>query len=198
MFFSCSKGKVSRLPYYDTPDFTPLWLGDNETGGIHIIGNFSFTDQDGSQVTNNTLSGKVYAVNFFFTTCPGICPKMTGNLKKAQDAFIDDDNIKIVSFSVMPWIDSVQKLKEYEKVFSLKNGKWFLLTGNAGQIYELARKSFFAEKDAGYNSDSTEFLHTEHVLLVDSKGRLRGIYNGTLALETERMIDDINILRKEL
>ena len=197
ILFSCGKGKVSELPYYDKPDFTPLWPDEKETSEIHKVGNFSFKDQDGREVSDKKLSGNIYIASFFFTTCPGICPKMTGNLKKVQSEFINDDNVKLISFSVMPWIDSVSRLKEYENSFSLKNGKWYLATGRTSEIYELARKSFFAEEEAGFNADSTEFLHTEHVLLVDTRGHLRGVYNGTLLLDIERMIEDIKILKKK-
>src|SRR3990172_6572387 len=193
MLLSCGEKNVSELPYYDTPDFSPLWLDDDETSGIHKVGNFSITDQDGKAVSDENFSGKIYIANFFFTTCPGICPKMTGNLKKVQSAFINDDDIKLISFSVMPWVDSVSRLKEYENSFSLKNGKWYLATGKTSDIYNLARKSFFAEEEAGFNADSTEFLHTEHVLLVDKNGHLRGVYNGTLPLEIDRMIEDVEI-----
>lgn len=195
--YGCGSTRISVLPYYDKPDFTPLWVSDKEAKDIHTVSDFSFTDQDGKQITQETLKEKIYVANFFFTTCPGICPTMTKNLIKVQNTFINDDDFKIISHSVMPWSDSVQNLKNYEKTFNIKNGKWYLVTGNTSEIYELARKSYYAEEKAGYNSDSTEFLHTEHILLVDKNGHLRGIYNGTLALDAERMIDDIKILKKE-
>ncbi len=193
----CSGDKISELPYYDTPDFTPVWLSNNDADNIHRISNFSFTDQDGKQVNGSELDGNIHVANFFFTTCPGICPSMTKNLIKIQNEFAAADDIKLVSYSVMPWIDSVSNLKNYEKTFDIENGMWYLLTGSTSEIYELARKSYFAEEKAGYNSDSTEFLHTEHVLLVDRKGHIRGIYNGTLALDAERLIEDIRTLKNE-
>ncbi|MEO8514409.1 MAG: SCO family protein [Ignavibacteria bacterium] len=195
--YSCGSNKVSELPYYDKPDFTPLWVSDREAKNLHEISDFSFTDQDGKQVTKETFKGKIYLANFFFTTCPGICPTMTKNLLKLQNTFVNDIDVKIISHSVMPWSDSVKNLKEYEKTFNIKNGMWYLVTGKTSEIYELARRSYYAEEKAGYNSDSTEFLHTEHILLVDKNGHLRGIYNGTLALDAERMIEDIKILKKE-
>ncbi len=195
--YSCGSNKVSELPYYDKPDFTPQWVNDNESEKIHEISGFSFTDQDGKQVTNKELKGKIYLANFFFTTCPGICPTITKNLLKVQNEFSVDNDVRIISHSVMPWSDSVAALKNYEKTFNIKNGMWYLVTGKTAEIYELARRSYYAEEKAGYNSDSTEFLHTEHVLLVDKKGHLRGIYNGTIALDAERMINDIKILKNE-
>lgn len=196
-FPGCAENKVSELPYYDKPDFTPLWVNNNEAEKLHKISDFCFTDQDGRKITRENLNGKIYLANFFFTTCPGICPTITRNLLKVQNAFITDNDIKIISHTVMPWSDSISSLKNYEKTFSIKNGMWYLVTGNTSEIYELARKSYYAEEKAGYNSDSTEFLHTEHVLLIDRNGHLRGIYNGTIALDAERMIEDIKILKKE-
>lgn len=193
----CSDSEISKLPYYNTPDFTPAWLPGKDAEGIHKISDFSLTDQDGKQITGADLKGQIHLANFFFTTCPRICPAMTKNLLKIQKEFQKEDDIKLVSYSVMPWSDSVSSLKNYEKTFSIRNGMWYLLTGSTSEIYELARRSYFAEEKAGYNSDSTEFLHTEHVLLVDKNGHLRGIYNGTLALDAERMIEDIRILKEE-
>ncbi|MBZ0202517.1 MAG: SCO family protein [Ignavibacteria bacterium] len=195
---NCSKEHVSELPYYNSPDFTPHWLNGNESESIHKVASFSFTSQDGEIVTDKSLSGKIYLANFFFTTCPGICPTMTKNLLKVQEKFNKDNEVQLISYSVMPWVDSVSNLKNYEKAFNISGRKWHLVTGSTKEIYELARKSYFAEEEAGFNSDSTEFLHTEHILLVDKKGHLRGVYNGTLPLEIERIIDDINILKKEL
>lgn len=194
---SCSN--TGELPYYNTPDFTPLWLSKDDVSkqNIHKISDFNFTDQDGMQLTKESLNGKIYAANFFFTTCPGICPTMTRNMLKVQEAFSTNENFALVSYSVMPWADSVAALKSYEKTFGIQNGKWHLLTGSTSEIYRLARQSYFAEEVSGYNSDSTEFLHTEHILLVDKQGHLRGVYNGTLPLEIERMTDDIRVLMKE-
>jgi len=102
-----------------------------------------------------------------------------------------------LSYSVTPWIDSTQKLKKYAEFYNIIPGKWHLLTGDKSKIYELARKSYFAEEEIGFTKDSTEFLHTEHFVLVDASGRIRGIYNGTLSLETERLIGDIRKLQSE-
>ncbi len=193
----CSRKQSEGLPYYDSPDFTPLWLDANESDRMHKVAAFSLTGQNGDKVTDQSLEGKIYLANFFFTTCPGICPTMTKNLLKVQERFKGEDDIRLISYSVMPWADSVASLRNYEKTFNINGRMWYLVTGSTKEIYELARKSYFAEEEAGYNSDSTEFLHTEHVLLVDKKGHLRGVYNGTLSLEIDRIIDDINVLKKE-
>lgn len=189
---ACSQKEISVVPYYSKPDFTPQWT--RESDDIHKIDNFSFTDQDGRQVTNETLRGKIYAANFFFTTCPSVCPSMTKNLMKVQEAFKNDDEVMLLSHTVKPWYDTQEKLKNYEKSYNIQNGKWLLVTGKTNEIYSIARKSYYAEEEPGYNKDSTEFLHTEHVLLIDWNGHIRGVYNGTLTLEIDRMIEDIKTL----
>lgn len=194
---ACSDNNVNEVPYYDKPDFTPVWTSIKEADELHKVSDFKFIDQDMNEVTGAMMEGKIYAVNFFFTSCPGICPSMTRNLIRFQNAFWQDDDIKIISHTVMPEVDTREKLKEYEKNFDIINGKWFLVRGSTSEIYSIARKSYFAEEKAGYNSDSTEFLHSENVILIDRQGHIRGIYKGTLALDIERMIDDVRLLKKE-
>ena len=191
----CSK--TSKLPYYDTPDFTPLWLTHDNTEKIHKVGDFAFTDQSGMTVNNSTFENKIYVANFFFTACQSICPKMMQNVMKVQKTFEKDADVELASYSVMPWTDSVKRLSDYAKQMQIDNKKWHLMTGQKSRIYELARKSYFAEEDMGYSLDSTNFLHTEHILLVDKERHLRGVYNGTLPLEIDRLIEEKKILKME-
>ena len=118
-------------------------------------------------------------------------------MKLVQDAFEKDSNIVQLSYSVTPWIDNVAKLKTYATNNGIKSANWHLLTGNKAAIYTLARTSYFAEEDLGFTKDSSEFLHTEHILLVDKQKHIRGIYNGTLQLEIEQLIKDIHTLIKQ-
>lgn len=195
---SCQHATKKQLPYYNTPDFTPLWLNDKDkTDTLHKIAPFNFTDQDGKEVNNATVAGKIYVANFFFTSCPSICPRMMKNMKKVADSFKHDDRVKLLSYSVTPDIDSVPRLHTYAGRFDIDPSQWHLLTGRHNEIYTLARKSFFAEEAIGFNKDSTEFLHTEHFILVDGQGHLRGLYNGTVDLETQRLCEDIHSLLKE-
>ncbi|MBL7818718.1 MAG: SCO family protein [Saprospiraceae bacterium] len=199
-FLACQKKEnAATLPVYNQANFTPLWLSkkEMETDTIHRIADFSFQNQLGETVTNAQLDGKIYVANFIFTICPSICPKMQDNLDLVQKTFATDPSVLLVSHTVMPWVDSVAQLKSYGQKRNIDPKKWQLLTGDAGKIYDLARKSYFAEEEIGYAKDSTEFLHTEHVLLIDGKRRLRGVYNGTLPLEIERLIEDIKVLKRE-
>jgi len=196
IFFACNLQNKSKVPFYNSPDFKPLWLSNSEVNSkkLHSIAAFKFTDQTGKTITDNTVKGKIYVANFFFSICPSICPKMTHNLLVVQKEFASDSSVIQLSFSVMPWIDSVARLKTYAAINNIDSEKWHLLTGEAGKIYNLARQSYFAEEAIGYSRDSSEFLHTEHVLLIDSDAHLRGVYNGTLPLEIDRLIEDIKIL----
>ncbi len=202
MLGACTKksAEVERLPYYNTPDFTPVFLAspsEVDESIPHQISSFSLTDQDGEVVTEKDIEGKIHVANFIFTSCGSICPTMTRHLKLVQDEFRNDDNVVLLSYSVTPWIDTVKKLGEFADKYGIDSSNWHLLTGNKGEIYTLARQSYFAEEDLGFTRDSTEFLHTEHVLLIDKDKRIRGIYNGTLQLEAEQLIKDIKKLTKE-
>jgi len=185
------------LPFFNSADFTPEWIepGDDGYEQIHTIKQFSLSDQEGNTIDNKDLEGNIYVADFFFTICPSICPKMTSNLATIQVDF-GPEEVKMLSFSVMPWADSVPVLKEYAEVRDINSNQWHLLTGDTEEIYDLARKSFFAEKEIGLNKTSNEFLHTENFILVDGKGRIRGVYNGTLPLEMIRLKDDIKTLLK--
>lgn len=189
----------SPLPYFNTPDFTPLFLTPDAAKKqvTHRISNFAFTDQAGKSVTQETIEGKIHVGNFFFTKCGSICPKMTQLLTKVQAAYKDDADLVLLSYSVMPEADSVARLARYAASNMVDEKRWHLLTGNQAKIYELARKSYFAEEEMGYTRDSTDFLHTEHLVLVDRLKRIRGIYNGTLELEIDQLIKDIALLKKE-
>ena len=103
----------------------------------------------------------------------------------------------MLSFSVTPWIDNVKRMHDFALKNQITSPNWHLLTGNKSQIYTLARRSYFAEEDLGFTKDSTNFLHTEHILLIDKTKRIRGIYNGTLQLEAEQLVKDIRMLMKE-
>jgi len=196
---SCQRGE-SSLPYYNTAAFDPIFSIDKEAVDSqipHKIADFSFVDQNNNIVTQKDIEGKIHVANFMFTSCISICPKMTNEMKKVSDVFKSDHDVAILSFSVTPWIDTVGRLRAYASEHDIDAKNWHLLTGKKSEIYELARRSYFAEQDLGFTKDSTEFLHTEHILLVDRNKRIRGIYNGTLALETEQLIKDIEMLKKE-
>ena len=206
LLFSCNEQKKDKeteeketLPFYNTPDFDAEWIPKNDVrySKIHQIDTFALSNQQGHIITKDSLDGKIYVANFFFSICPTICPKMMGNLAILQKTFAQNPDIKLVSFSVMPWVDSVSKLKKYGDDRHINPAKWYLLTGNKAKIYTLARQSYFAEKGLGIQKTTTQFLHTESMLLIDKKARIRGIYNATQVVDIERITHDINVLLKE-
>jgi len=198
ILLSSCKNTETSLPYYNTADFTPEWLTKDEIAStqMHTIDDFAFRDQNNRLITNKDFEGKIYIANFFFTTCPGICPQMTANMALLQDYYSDDDRIKFISHTVTPWIDTVEQLQRYAKEYDVMPDKWHLVTGDKADIYNLARQSYFAEKDIGLQLNSDDFLHTENFILVDRNGYIRGIYNGTILNELERIKHDISVLNK--
>ena len=202
LFFSCKeKSKdIIDMPYYNTPNFDPIFINDKSQVVkqiTHTIDQFSFLNQDSVTVTQAIFENKIHVANFIFTTCGSICPVMTSNLKIVGDSFKEDNEVVLLSFSVTPWIDRPYVLKNYKTKNGLTNSNWHLLTGDRASIYKLARQSYFAEENIGFSKDSSEFLHTEHVMLVDKTGRIRGVYNGTLSLEMQHLVEDIRSLKSE-
>lgn len=188
------------LPYYNAPDFTPIFLSGSvnvEETITHTIGKFTLSNQDGQTFSDKNVKGKIQVANFFFTGCGSICPGMMSKLRKLNSGSAKDTGIVFLSFSVTPWRDSVSRLREYANTNNIIAPNWHLLTGPKTDIYTLARRSYFAEEALGFTKDSTDFLHTEHVLLVDKTGRIRGIYNGTLDLDMEQLSKDIKVLKAE-
>ncbi|MFA9206530.1 MAG: SCO family protein [Burkholderiaceae bacterium] len=187
------------LPFFNVPDWTPEWIVKEDTGyaKIHSIPAFSFKDQEGADITEADVKGKIYVANFFYTKCRGICPKMTSNMFLLQEAFKNDSTIVLLSHSVTPELDSVAVLKKYAILNKVDSKKWHLLTGSKNEIYNLAKQQYFAGDSVGFYQTGNEFLHTENFILVDQKRRIRGVYNGTLLLEIERIKEDILALKLE-
>ncbi|WP_298496737.1 SCO family protein [uncultured Algibacter sp.] len=191
--------RVDYLPYYNDDSFTPHWLvpGSKEEKVFHKIPDFNFLNQLGETISQNTFENKIYITDFFFTTCPGICPKMTGNMLKIQEEFINDDEILLLSHSVMPATDSVSVLNAYAKNYNVINGKWHLVTGDKKEIYDLGRDYYFVENDLGEIKSINDFLHTENFLLIDKNKHIRGIYNGLNRASINQLIIDVNALKEE-
>jgi protein SCO1/2 len=191
--------KQEKLPFFNQPDWTPEWIEvtDPAYRNIHKIPSFSFFNQDGKVITEKNVEGKIFVANFFFTTCRNICTKMTNNMHLLQDAFSNDNQVYLLSHSVTPESDSVPKLKKYALDNKINSDKWSLLTGDKSSIYRLAKQEYFAGDTIGFYQTGNEFLHTENFILVDKHRRIRGVYNGTLLIEIERIKEDIAILKSE-
>lgn len=197
LFYSALKPKKT-LPIYNPVDVNPE-LVDSTVQYIskyHTIADFSFTNQNGKTITQKDYEGKIYVADFFFTTCGSICPKMTTNLSDVQKAFANNPKVKLLSFTVFPETDSVPVLKAYAKKHQVDDTKWNLVTGDKKEIYTMARKSYLAVK-LGKPSELYDMVHTENFVLVDTKKRVRGFYDGTNKEDIKRLIEDITFLSNE-
>nr|WP_242527914.1 SCO family protein [Muricauda sp. CAU 1633] len=160
----------------------------------HRIADFTFTNQNGQTITQDDYKDKIYVADFFFTTCPTICPIMTKNMAGIQEAIIDDPDVLLLSHSVTPVIDSVPQLKKYALEKGVIDSKWNLVTGDKKQIYEMARKSYLAVKTDG-DGGPYDMIHTENFILVDKERRIRGFYDGTNPEEIDKLLQDLKILK---
>jgi protein SCO1/2 len=194
LFFQALKPKKT-LPIYNPADVNPE-LVDSTVQYIqkyHTIADFSFTNQNGKTITQKDYEGKIYVADFFFTTCGSICPIMTTNMLDIQKAFATNPKVMMLSHTVLPETDSVPVLKAYAKKKGVNDAKWNLVTGDKKEIYAMARKSYLAVK-LGKPSELYDMVHTENFILVDTKRRVRGFYDGTKKEEIERLVEDIKWL----
>lgn len=194
-----NSSRIDFLPYYNNPNFTPHWINPQSKSldSFHHIPSFSLINQHGQTITQKTLENKIYVADFFFATCPGICPKMTKNMSLIQNHFKNDDEIALLSHSVTPKKDSVAALAQYAKDHNISSPHWHLLTGNKEAIYSLGRKAYFVEEDLGIGKKDNEFLHTENFVLIDKQRHIRGIYNGLNISSVQQLIVDIETLKAE-
>ncbi len=188
-----------ELPVYHPSELDQRLVGEAAKAekGEHHIKPFHLIDQDGDSVFLKDVEGKVVLADFFFTTCGSICPKMSTQMQRVQEAFKDDDRVLLLSHSVTPETDSVPVLKAYAQEYGVDHRRWRLLTGDRKQIYNLARTSYFAALDEG-DGGPDDFVHTENFVLVDPQGRIRGFYDGTKAAEADRAMEDMRTLLKEV
>ncbi|MEK9583847.1 MAG: SCO family protein [Flavobacteriaceae bacterium] len=185
-----------RLPVYQ-PNMVNAELVDSTLQHVkkyHRIADFSLLNQNGDTITQENYRNKIYVADFFFTTCPTICPIMTANLVEVQAALANDSEVLLLSHSVTPEIDSVAQLKKYAIEKGVNDTKWNLVTGDKKQIYELARKSYLAVQEDG-DGGPFDMIHTENFILVDKQRRIRGFYDGTKEEEMDRLLLDIEILK---
>ncbi len=168
------------LPIYSPRDINPELVDSTvqHIGNDHKIADFAFTNQNGKTITQKDYENKIYVADFFFTTCPTICPKMTDNMVWLQNQLKNNSEVKLLSFSVTPDIDTPEVLKKYALEKGVDDARWNLVTGNKKDIYYLARKSYLAVK-TGKPEELYDMVHTENFILVDKNKRIRGFYDGT-------------------
>jgi len=198
MFFSivsCKQQTQKQLPIINPSDINPELVDKNlqKTNKNHTVSNFELINQNGKIITQEDYKNKIYVADFFFTRCPSICPIMTKNIGKLQKEFLNNNEVKFLSLSVTPDIDSVSVLRQYATDNGVIDTKWNITTGNKKHIYELARKSYFAVVEKG-DGGLQDFIHTPNFILVDKKKQIRGIYDGTDDDQILQLIDDIKYL----
>ena len=162
----------------------------------HHIPDFSFVDQDSQQVSSQNLIGKIYVTDFFFTTCPTICPKMKSQLLRVYEKFKNNEQVVLLSHTIDPEHDSVAVLRDYAERLGVSSGKWHFVTGAKDSIYTIAAQYMVSaaedEKEPG------GFVHSGAFILVDANRRVRGIYDGTNPEQVDQLIEDIPLLLAEV
>ncbi len=189
---------VPKLKVYQPADFAPELVDTTlqHVKKYHTIADFELVNQNGQIITEKDYDGKIYVADFFFTTCQTICPIMTDHMLEIQEQLKEDKEVLLLSHTVTPEIDTIAQLKRYALEKGVKDDTWNLVTGDKKQIYDLARKSYLVVKDIP-GIDNYGMIHTENFVLVDPKRRIRGLYDGTDPEEIERLLQDIDILKKE-
>lgn len=187
-----------KLKVYSPADINPSLVHESlkHITKNHTIADFELINQNGETITNKNYKNKIYVADFFFTRCTNICIAMAYNMSELQEYYKNDNEIKFLSHSVTPVIDSVSVLKEYANNKGVIDGKWNVTTGSKKHIYELARKSYFAVIEGGDGGEN-DFIHTEQFVLIDKERRIRGFYDGTEKKDMEKLKKDVAILKEE-
>lgn len=196
--------KEKELGVINPVDLLPEMVDESmlleRKGYGHTIGEFSFKNQNGDTITQAYVDGKIYVAEYFFTTCGSICPIMNKQMQRVQKAYMREQDLKILSFTVDPDVDTVEQMKRYAVEHEANDEQWHFLTGSKEDLYSLARKSFFVLKPAeaeNLGDAGSDFIHTNNFVLVDRQRRIRGYYDGTSTAGVDSLIYDINRLLKE-
>jgi len=187
---SCIAKKDPPLPVF----------GEREVNGkdtvYHTIANFKFVDQDSVEITNETYTGKIYVADFFFTSCRTICPIMKTQMLRIYDSIQNDPEVMLLSHTIDPEYDTVGLLHDYAGRLGVESNKWHFVTGNKDEIYKLAQTSYFSTALED-KSETDGFIHSGAFLLIDKDRRIRGKYDGTKEEDVNRLLGDIQRLKKE-
>ena len=195
MFYVILK-PVEVLPVYQPAEVNEKLVDSSiiHVAKYHKISDFKLTNQNGKEITQANYKDKIYVADFFFTTCQDICPVMTKNMYQLQEELKNDNQILLLSHTVIPEVDTVEQLKKYAIENNVDDSKWNLVTGDKKQIYELARKSYLAVEDSNYSQ--YDMIHTENFMLIDKERQIRGFYDGTNSEDINRLLKDIEILKQ--
>jgi protein SCO1/2 len=200
---SYNRNENNRLKVYSPFDVNPALVDSSlhDKRKDHTISSFSFLNQLGDTITKSNVTGKIFVADYFFTTCGGICPKMTTQLQRVHREFLTDPNFLILSHTVNPKIDTVEVMYKYAERFGVDHKKWWFLSGSKADLYTMARKSYLVvpdKEDPNFDHGAeSDFIHTENFVLIDPIGRIRGMYDGTNEAEVSELIRDIYDLKRE-
>jgi protein SCO1/2 len=193
LFIKSGTNNYRKLEIYGPREPSPV----NEKDTIfHTVKNFQLTSHLDQPVSLDSFQNKIFVADFFFATCQTICPKMSMQMKRVQEAYLQDPEIALISFTVNPAQDTVEALAAYAKEYGVNGSKWSLVTGDKKQIYDLARQSFFVTASEG-SGGADDFIHSEMLVLVDKDKHIRGFYNGTDYEDVNKLIEEIKVLKYE-
>lgn len=201
--FSCSGSKDSQDSSTTLPILGNKYVNEFEIEGkivkdtvYHKIADFSFTNQEGEEVNNASVNGKVYVADFFFTTCPTICPIMKTQMLRVYEKFKEEPNFMIISHTLDPEHDTPELLKDYAAKIGVEDDKtWNFLSGDQEKIFEIGQTSYLTTAMSEKNEPGG-ILHSGAFVLVDQQGRIRGVYDGTKEEQVNRLMKDIPKLLK--
>jgi|SRR4051812_24329534 protein SCO1/2 len=194
-FFIYDKDKPTRmLPIYGQKEYESK-NGKTDTT-FHTIQSFSFTDQDGKTITQDSFKECVYVTDFFFTTCHSICPIMSNQMERVYTKYKGNKEVKFLSHTVDPEIDTVQQLKAYAIKHNADAAQWMFVTGEKKALYDIARKGYLLNAEEG-DGGPDDFIHTQNFALVDKDKRIRGFYDGTDSTDMNHLMQDIDLLLAE-
>jgi protein SCO1/2 len=195
---SCTDPKEEKLPIMGRKEISQKEVNGEMVADTvyHQIGDFFFVNQDSLEVTHDTFKDQIYIADFFFTSCPTICPIMKTQMLRVYDEIQNMDDVKILSHTIDPEYDTVALLKDFAERLGVTSDKWHFVTGEKEIIYDAGQRSYMvtALEDS---SQPGGFVHSGAFILVDKDRRVRGLYDGTKADQVDRLISELAVLRKE-
>ncbi len=189
----CGRTVYKTLPHLGIPN----GIAQNGDTLFHTIDPFEFTDQQNQSITNKNLEGCIYVANFFFATCPDVCPRMNANLQRVYDRYKDHPKVKFISHSVDPEHDVPEILFKYANNLKVDHKKWYFVTGNRDSIYNLAQRSYYIRATEG-DAKPISFIHDETLVLVDQNRYIRARFDGLAPEKMDELIDAIQLLLTEM
>ncbi len=187
---SCIEPQNKKLPKLGRHDYIETETGHDTI--FHVVKPFTFVDQDSAIITNATFEGKIYVSDFFFTSCPSICPLMKVQMLRIYEKYLDNPEVGILSHTIDPEYDDVARLKNYAERLDVKSSKWHFVTGIKDSIYNIAQTSYYI----GVRDDGS-FEHSGKFVLVDKEKRIRGVYDGTEKDSVDKLLKDMDVLLGE-